>query len=136
MAAVTALSFFVGKGGVGKTTLSAAFAVHTAAAKGSGRVLLLSTDPAHSVADVFQAKLGDAPKRLAKSGKLWLWQVNAEEQFRKFLATNRQASLDLVESGTIFSRDEIAPLLDTTLPGMAEMAALLAIHELLEAGDY
>src|SRR5205085_8077507 len=64
------------------------------------------------------------------------WQVNAEKQFRKFLAGNRQAILALVESGTIFSRAEIEPLLDTTLPGMAEMAALLAIHDLLADGDY
>jgi len=138
MAAVSALSFFVGKGGVGKTTLSAAYAVHLARAKPRARVLLLSTDPAHSIADVFQVKLGDAPKRvrLPRRGNLWLWQVDAEKQFRRFLASNREAILRLVESGTIFSRDEIAPLLDTTLPGMAEMAALLAIHDLLAAGDY
>lgn len=138
MAAVSALSFFVGKGGVGKTTLSAAYAVHAAVTRRRERVLLLSTDPAHSVADVFQVKLGDTPKRvrLPRAGNLTLWQVDAEKQFRKFLAGNRDAILTLVESGTIFSRDEIAPLLDTTLPGMAEMAALLAIHDVLEAGDY
>ena len=49
---VPALDFFIGKGGVGKTTVSSAYAV-TQAARGRGRVLLLSTDPAHSLFDVF-----------------------------------------------------------------------------------
>ena len=135
---MSALAFFVGKGGVGKTTLSAAAAVHAALSRPRERVLLLSTDPAHSTADVLQVRAGDRSVRvkLPRRGQLWLWQVNADAQFKKFLAGNREAILRLVESGTIFSRDEIAPLLDTTLPGMAEMAALLAIHDLLESGEY
>ncbi|MDP9268127.1 MAG: ArsA family ATPase, partial [Acidobacteriota bacterium] len=135
---MSALAFFVGKGGVGKTTLSAAYAASLALAKPRERVLLLSTDPAHSLADVFEVRLGDSPKRLRlpRVGGLWLWQVNAEQRFRRFLAGNRDAILALLESGTIFSRAEIEPLLDTTLPGMAEMAALLAIHDLLADADY
>ena len=132
------LAFFVGKGGVGKTTLSAAYAVERALARPRERVILLSTDPAHSTADVFETKLGDAPKRvrLPRAGELSVWEVNADQQFRRFLAGNRDAILALVESGTIFSRAEIEPLLDTTLPGMAEMAALLAIHDLLADAEY
>ncbi len=41
----------------------------------------------------------------------------------------------LLNKGSLFTRDELAPLLDTSLPGMAEVAALLAIHELLDS-DY
>jgi arsenite-transporting ATPase len=134
---VATLSFFVGKGGVGKTTLSAAYAAQLAVAHPRERVLLLSTDPAHSTADVFQLQLGDGPTPLRTSrGRLSIWQVNAEKQFQQFLAGNRKVILALVESGTIFSAAEIEPLLDTTLPGMAEMAALLAIHDLLESEDY
>jgi arsenite-transporting ATPase len=50
------LLFFGGKGGVGKTTCSSAFAL---AASRSGRhVLLVSTDPAHSTSDIFEQPLG------------------------------------------------------------------------------
>ncbi|MBV9342673.1 MAG: AAA family ATPase, partial [Acidobacteria bacterium] len=52
------LFFFIGKGGVGKTTLAAAFAVHSAAERSTRQVLLISTDPAHSLADVLEKKLG------------------------------------------------------------------------------
>ena len=44
--------FFGGKGGVGKTTCSAAFAL--AASRAGRRVLLVSTDPAHSTSDIFE----------------------------------------------------------------------------------
>ena len=127
-----ALSFFIGKGGVGKTTVSAAYAVRAAARRSRGEVLLLSTDPAHSLADVFGMRLGAAPARLPGS-RLRIWQVDAAKQFRAFLGRYRRRILDLVESGTIFSRSEIEPLLDTTLPGMAEIAALLAIHRSLDS---
>jgi arsenite-transporting ATPase len=48
--------FFSGKGGVGKTTLAAATAVHLA--RSGARVLITSTDPAHSLSDVFDRQIG------------------------------------------------------------------------------
>jgi arsenite/tail-anchored protein-transporting ATPase len=53
------LLFFGGKGGVGKTTAAAATAVRLATARPATPVLLLSTDPAHSLADVFGVAIGD-----------------------------------------------------------------------------
>jgi arsenite/tail-anchored protein-transporting ATPase len=54
------LLFFGGKGGVGKTTVAAAVALRLARADPRRRVLLLSTDPAHSLGDVLRADVGDA----------------------------------------------------------------------------
>ena len=51
--------FFGGKGGVGKTTVSSAYA-HKCAKAGQA-VLLVSTDPAHSTADVFGQSFDDDP---------------------------------------------------------------------------
>ena len=131
------LTFVAGKGGVGKTTIACALALHLAAHKPRERVLLMSTDPAHSLADMLQLKLKSAPQRLAKAkGKLFAWQIASDKEFHKFLAGNRDAILNIVESGTLFSKEEIAPLLDTTLPGMAEVAGLLAIEEMLESKRY
>lgn len=134
------LSFFVGKGGVGKTTVSAAFAVHTAVRNPKKKVILLSTDPAHSTADMLEVKVapGTEPTRvkLPKPGNLSLWQIDAESLFRNFLSPYREPVLQLIESGTLFTKEEIEPLLDSTLPGMAEVSGLLAIHELLQRGEY
>ena len=55
--------FFGGKGGVGKTTVSAATAVARASA--GGRVLLVSTDPAHNLGHLFDRQIGSTPTKLA-----------------------------------------------------------------------
>ncbi len=128
-------AFFVGKGGVGKTTVSSAYALDHAAREPRQCILLLSTDPAHSLADVLQIKLSDRVKRLPTAGRLWARQINPERQIEKFLRAEREDILALLNKGSLFTRDELAPLLDTSLPGMAEVAALLAIHELLDS-DY
>jgi arsenite-transporting ATPase len=157
---VPRFTFFIGKGGVGKTTVSSAYALNHAARHQRERVLLLSTDPAHSLADVLQGsqvsvqtrdanpsagsgqalghkalKLSDRVKRLSSAGQLWARQIDPDRQIQKFLTREREDILVLLNKGSLFTRDELAPLLDTSLPGMAEVAALLAIHELLDS-DY
>jgi len=135
---VTKLSFFIGKGGVGKTTVSAAYAVHQALRHKNDSVLLLSSDPAHSLADIFEQRLGDKPKpiRLPGGHKLHALQVDAEKRFRAFVEQHKQEMLSIIESGSIFSRRDVEPLLNATLPGMAEMSAVLAIHDALQSGRY
>lgn len=134
---MASLRFFVGKGGVGKTTVSSAFAVHYALKHPTDRVLLVSTDPAHSLSDIFEQNLGFEPEsvKLARA-RLHAWQVNAEARFRKFLNEESEQILSILESGSIFTREDIAPLLETTLPGMAEMSALLAVHDALRSRKY
>jgi len=134
---VAELTFFIGKGGVGKTSVSAAYAAHSAVTHPKAAVLLLSTDPAHSLSDVLDVSLADRVTAVRlRRGKLYAWQVNAQKQFRKFLDKYEDALLDTIERGSIFSRDDIKPLLDTALPGMAEMAGLLAIEQALRSRRY
>lgn len=131
------LVFFTGKGGVGKTTLAASYALWHAHAERSKRLLLISTDPAHSLGDVLERKLPPRPVelRLGKA-RLTVHEVDAESRFRTFLDQHRDRLVMAIESGTIFSREEIEPLLSSTLPGMAEMAALLAIDDALGSGKF
>jgi arsenite-transporting ATPase len=58
------LLFIGGKGGVGKTTVAATAALGLARADPWRRVLLLSTDPAHSLADVFESTVGDTARAI------------------------------------------------------------------------
>ncbi len=126
-------TFFVGKGGVGKTTVSASYALHQAAKRPSRPILLISTDPAHSLGDILQIKLSNVAKPLHIAGNLWVRQLDADKQIDAFLKVERAEVLALLNRGSLFTGDELASLLDTSLPGMAEVAALLAIHELLDS---
>ena len=129
------LTFFVGKGGVGKTTISVSYAVAAARKQQAPPVTLLSTDPAHSLADILQTKLSSRRVELNLSSgvKLAVWQVNAEKEFRDFLHRHKPDLLSILEQGSIFSAEDLDPLLDTALPGMTEMAALLALDRLLNS---
>jgi arsenite-transporting ATPase len=135
---VPELAFFIGKGGVGKTTVSAAFAVRRALQNSGRRVLLVSTDPAHSLGDVLQRKLGNSPRNvpLKARGKLTAWEIDSTKSFRAFLNQHKQELVDTIERGSLFTAAEISALLETTLPGMSEIAALLAIQEAIESGKY
>ena len=127
----------MGKGGVGKTTVSTAYAVRCAMENRSQPVLLLSTDPAHSLADVLDQSLGENPVKVRlPRGKLTAWQVNAEKRFHSFLNRHKENLLAILESGSIFSREDIEPLMDTAVPGMAEMSALLALDDALSSKQY
>jgi arsenite-transporting ATPase len=134
---VAKLTFVVGKGGVGKTTISCALALHLAARHPRQSTLLMSTDPAHSLADMLEIKDRPGAHRLAGvKGKVSVWQIDSDREFKKFLEGNREGILNIVENGTFFNREEIAPLLDTTLPGMSEVAGLLALRDMLESGEH
>ena len=65
-----------GKGGVGKTTVAAATAV--LAADRGYRVLISSTDPAHSLADALDQKLGDVESEILP--RLWGQQIDTQSQ--------------------------------------------------------
>jgi arsenite/tail-anchored protein-transporting ATPase len=97
-------------------------------------LLLLSTDPAHSLGDVLRVSLGDKPKKL--STRLFAREIDASAELKRFLSFNREHILKIIEKGSFFTADEVGPLLDATLPGMAEIAGLLAIDEALESNSY
>jgi arsenite-transporting ATPase len=120
----TRLLFFVGKGGVGKTTCAATAALLLAEARAGRRVLLLSTDPAHSLADVLDIPLGDDPRPVpvAPAGL----RARELDSFRTFAAW-RDAHLAGVE--------ELQRLLDLAPPGLDELSAVSALIDALEEED-
>lgn len=73
--------FFGGKGGVGKTTMAAAFALRCAQA--GNRTLLVSTDPAHSTSDILETELGSSPKRIDEM--LWAMEISPEDETSAYI---------------------------------------------------
>src|SRR5262245_44466516 len=74
--------FFGGKGGVGKTTCAAATAL--AASRLGRRVLLVSTDPAHSTADIFERPIGPEPSAIGPS--LHAMEIDAAAESRRYVS--------------------------------------------------
>jgi len=121
--------FFAGKGGVGKTTCAAAHAV--AAAKRGARVLIVSTDPAHSLGDALQVRLSPRPTPIrGLSGRLHAVELDARRAFAGWLAAHRPALGDVLEHGTWLDRVDIEALLDLPVPGIDELIALVEIVRL------
>lgn len=132
MARSRRILFFGGKGGVGKTTVSAACALIMA--DEGRRVLLVSTDPAHNLGHLFERRIGPKPVRLAPG--LDGMELDPDQTVNDHLkevgsALRRLMSPDLageVDKHIELSRDA---------PGMQEAALLERIAEVVEqAGDY
>jgi arsenite/tail-anchored protein-transporting ATPase len=127
--AAARLILYVGKGGVGKTTLAAATAVRAAAL--GQRTLVVSTDPAHSLGDVIGAELGAEPRQV--TDRLDAQEVNVLEEVRRSLGkVQTQVAEFLRQEGMPeIQADELA-----ILPGMEEVAALIQIERMGRTGAY
>jgi len=110
---------FGGKGGVGKTTCAVAAALHYARRAPQGSFLLVSTDPAHSLAD----SLAD----FHPPGNLKIMEFNAQEALETFQVKNRGKFAEIAARGTFLDEEDIRRILDLSLPGLDELMGLLAI---------
>lgn len=120
---------YTGKGGVGKTTLSAATGLK--AAQEGHRTLIISTDPAHSLSDSFDLELGAAPTPIAEN--LWGMEVNVLKDIQRYwgeLQTSLSALLVTRGFDNVVA-DELA-----VIPGMEEVCSLLHVDENAESGEY
>jgi len=123
--------FHTGKGGVGKTTMSAATGIK--AAKMGYRTLVISTDPAHSLSDSLGIPLSGQPTLVAKN--LWAQEVNVLDEIREHWGElqNYMASLLVTKGFDNIVADELA-----VAPGMEELSSLfqLNLHAKSEQFDF
>ncbi len=120
--------FFGGKGGVGKTTCAAAFALKAA---GSGRrTLLVSTDPAHSTSDVLGADLG--PEERPVGPNLEALEIDAAREAEAYVERVR-AQLGKVTPPHLRAEMERQIELARVSPGAEEAALFDRMAELVDA---
>jgi arsenite/tail-anchored protein-transporting ATPase len=120
---------YTGKGGVGKTSVAAATA-RIAAAQGIDTVVL-STDPAHSLADCLEVEVGSEPTQVGE--RLWAQQVAAQDEMeRNWAAVQDWLGEMLLERGV----DRISAEELTVPPGMDELFSLLQIKRHHEEGRF
>jgi len=126
---------FGGKGGVGKTSMSSALAVRTASQ--GKRVLIISTDPAHSLGDALDAQLSGVPMRVEAftgAGELWAMEIDTAAAMDRFQATVRTALERRQQAGGIVGQvlqnlpmEDFVNLFDTLPPGSDEVVALTEV---------
>ncbi len=120
---------YTGKGGVGKTSVAAATARRCAAA--GARTLVLSTDPAGSLAESLEAEVGREPTLV--SDGLWGQQVQAQEEMeRHWSSVSEWLGELLVERGVNpITAEEL-----TVPPGLDELFSLLQLKRHQESGEW
>lgn len=120
---------YTGKGGVGKTSVATATALSCA---GQGlRTIVMSTDPAHSLADSLETPLGGAPRKVGEN--LFAQQVQANEEMERRWSAVQGWLTDLLQDRGLerITAEEL-----TVPPGFDELFALLQIKEHHDSGDY
>ncbi len=129
------LLLFSGKGGVGKTTLACALARQLARTQPDRRLLLISTDPAHSLGDVLRLAVTDQPQPLADLPNLQVRSLDAQTLLQSFRATSGEALELIAERGSWFERQDLLPVWDLDWPGLDELMAVLEVNRLLAAAE-
>ena len=118
--------FFVGKGGVGKSTNSSLFALKLA--RGGKRVLLNSIDPAHNLHDIFQTSLGSKPKQIIPG--LETMETDLDQWVKKYLKDTERDFRSVYKYQEAFNLHKYFKTLKYS-PGLEEYAVLLALADTL-----
>ena len=120
---------YTGKGGVGKTSVAAATALK--AARAGRKVLVMSTDPAHSLSDAFGEEVGPEPKEMATG--LFAQEMDHGRMIEEHWAEIQEYMTTFFEwQGTnSLAAEELA-----MLPGMDELFGLLMVRRHHDAGRY
>ena len=124
---------FGGKGGLGKTTLSATCAFWLASQ--GKRVLLFSVDPQASLSDIFQKDIfGKGPVPIMQN--LWAQEVDADRRIKDYQEEIRKKILDM------YGFDRVPEEIDNYIaaasaePAMEESAIFDAVVDIIVQGDY
>lgn len=122
--------FFGGKGGVGKTTSASAMSL--AASQAGKRVLLVSTDPAHSTSDIFERPIGPEPIQLLPN--LHALEIDGEFESKRYVATVKEQIKGLFGPHILKEASRQIDLA-ASMPGAEEMALFDRIGGLIRGED-
>ena len=118
--------FFGGKGGVGKTTCSSAFAL--AASRRGQRVLLVSTDPAHSTSDIFETTIGPEERELLP--RLSALEIDGGREAARYVAGVKADIQRMFSPGVVRQANRQIDMAAQS-PGLSEVALLDRMIDLI-----
>ena len=124
--------FFGGKGGVGKTTVSSAYALKCARA--GLDTLVVSTDPAHSTSDVFDQQFGNDPRAVEGIEGLSAMEVDPDGEVERHLMETKRALSDQVSPAMVNEIDRQIEMAHQT-PGAYESALMDRFIEVMRSSE-
>lgn len=128
------LVFVGGKGGVGKSTVSAAIAFHLSR---QFNTLLISTDPAHSTGDSFGSQeFGSKTKIDLPCQNLTVWELDSAEAFNDFKSRHDKEIRLLFDTSTYLEEEDVDQMMSLMVPGIDEVMGLKTIIDIIEEGSY
>ncbi len=130
------LIMFGGKGGSGKTTAACASAIHISLNHPEVKVLLISTDPAHSLGDSFDFRIGSQIIPIKEVPGLSVLEIDASALLETFKGRHKDAIQKLADRGTYFDQQDIAEFFCLSLPGLDELMAIIKVADILRSNDY
>ncbi len=120
------IHFFVGKGGVGKSTTSALTALHLA--RCGCPTLLVSMDPAHNQCDLFESTFSEKPRCITDG--LWVKEVDADFWITRYLKETQAQIRRTYIYESAFNLQKHFKVIRFS-PGLEEYALLLAFENVL-----
>lgn len=126
---MTRILLYTGKGGVGKTSTAAATAL--ACAERGYRTIVLSTDIAHSLGDVFDTELGPEPREIAPN--LWAQESEVFHNVARYWGRIQEYAASVLRWRGL---DDVLADEMTVLPGMDEVGSLLWIADHHDSARY
>src|SRR5947207_7819916 len=124
---------FGGKGGLGKTTFSAATAYWLA--QQGKKVLVFSVDPQASLSDIFQQDIfGKGPVRIMDN--LWAQEIDADRHIKEYQQEIRQKILDMYGLDEVPQEIEDYIQATSAEPAMEESAIFDSVVDIVNQGDY
>jgi len=120
------IHFFIGKGGVGKSTTSAITSVHLSNA--SVDTLLVSMDPAHNQRDIFQKDFSENPKKIGNH--LSVIEIDSDYWIKKYLKETQDNIKKTYRYESAFNLQNYFNVLQFS-PGLEEYALLLAFENII-----
>lgn len=128
------VTLVVGKGGVGKTTLSAALAAQFSDAEED--TLVVTTDPAATLLTALGLPIERTTRPRRIRDHLDAWAFDTEGLRDEFLLKWRESITMILDRGTYLDKEDINGLVNAALPGADEIFAVLTLGEILEHPQY
>jgi len=128
------LILFGGKGGVGKTTCASSAGLYLA--KEGYKVLVISTDPAHSVSDSLGQKIGDEIKEVRGVKKLSALEVNAQIALSQFKIRYESQIKKIFDTSTYLDQEDIDAFFALPIPGIDEVMGFKVIVDLIDEAKF